>query len=139
MATISRLLKIIGLFCRISSLLQGSFVKETYNFKEPTNHSHPMCMYVRTYIHMYVHICKCVRTCMYVRMSACMSACMYVHRLKFTYVCTHVRAYMRTCIHAYARTHVRTYARMYARHESPCAYMYVPMCMHTSIHVSCDA
>jgi len=36
-ATISRLLKIIGLFCRISSLLQGSFAKQTYNFKEPTN------------------------------------------------------------------------------------------------------
>ena len=41
-ATISRFLKIIGLFCRISSLLQGSFVKETYNFKEPTNRSHPI-------------------------------------------------------------------------------------------------
>jgi len=41
-ATISRLLKIIGLFCRISSLLQGSFAKETYNFKELTNRSHPI-------------------------------------------------------------------------------------------------
>jgi len=30
-ATISRLLKIIGLFCRISSLLQGSFAKATCN------------------------------------------------------------------------------------------------------------
>jgi len=37
MATISRLLKITGLFCRISSLLQGSFAKETYHFEEPTN------------------------------------------------------------------------------------------------------
>jgi len=27
----------IGFFCRISSVLQGSFAKETYNFKEPTN------------------------------------------------------------------------------------------------------
>ena len=36
MATISRLLKITGLFCRIQSLLYGSFAKETYNFKEPT-------------------------------------------------------------------------------------------------------
>jgi len=34
---ISRLVKIIGLFCRKLSLLQGSFAKETYNFKEPTN------------------------------------------------------------------------------------------------------
>ena len=37
MATISRLLKNIGLFCRMSSLLWGSFAKETYNFKEPTH------------------------------------------------------------------------------------------------------
>ena len=36
----SRLLKTIGLFCRIMSLLQGSFAKETYNFKEPTKRSH---------------------------------------------------------------------------------------------------
>jgi len=38
-ATISRLLKIV---CRISPLLQGSFAKEIYNFKERTNCSHPI-------------------------------------------------------------------------------------------------
>ena len=32
----------IGLFCRISSLLQGSFAKETYHFKEPTSRNHPI-------------------------------------------------------------------------------------------------
>ena len=42
MATISRLLKIIGLFYRISSVLQGSFAKETYHFTGPTNRSHPI-------------------------------------------------------------------------------------------------
>jgi len=36
----SRLLKIIGLFCRISSLVSGSYAKMTCNFKEPTNGSH---------------------------------------------------------------------------------------------------
>ena len=41
-ATTSRLLKIIGLFCRISSPLEGSFAKETYNFMDPTNWSHPL-------------------------------------------------------------------------------------------------
>jgi len=41
-ATISRLLKIIGLFCRIQSLLWGSSAKETCNFKEPTNRSLPI-------------------------------------------------------------------------------------------------
>ena len=40
--TISKLLEIKGLFCRISSLVQGSFAKETYIFKEPTNRSHPI-------------------------------------------------------------------------------------------------
>ena len=30
------------LFCRIPSLLQGSFAKETYNFKEPPSRSHPI-------------------------------------------------------------------------------------------------
>ena len=41
-ATISRVLKIVGLFCRILSVLLGSFAKETYHFKEPTNRSHPI-------------------------------------------------------------------------------------------------
>ena len=39
-AMIRRLLKIIGLFCKISSPLWGSFAKETYNFKKPTHRSH---------------------------------------------------------------------------------------------------
>jgi len=41
-ATVSRIDKITGLFCRISSLLKGSFAKETYNFIDPTNQSHPI-------------------------------------------------------------------------------------------------
>jgi len=44
-ATISKLLKVIGLFWRISSLLYGSFAKETYDFKEPTSRSHPIVIY----------------------------------------------------------------------------------------------
>jgi len=41
-ATISRIDKIIGLFCRIASLLQVSFAKETYHFIEFTKCSHPI-------------------------------------------------------------------------------------------------
>ena len=40
--TFSTLLKTTGLYCRISSLLQSSFAKETYNCKGPTNRSHPI-------------------------------------------------------------------------------------------------
>ena len=36
----SRLLTILGLVCRILSLSQGSFAKQTYNFKAPTTQSH---------------------------------------------------------------------------------------------------
>ena len=45
-ASMRRLLKTIGLYCRLSSILQDSFAKETYNFKEPTNQSHPICGYI---------------------------------------------------------------------------------------------
>ena len=38
-------LKLIVLFCRIYSLLYGSFAEETCNFKEPTNRSHPVVYY----------------------------------------------------------------------------------------------
>jgi len=41
-ATVSRINKIKGLFCRISSLLQASFAKETYNLIDPTNCIHPI-------------------------------------------------------------------------------------------------
>ena len=42
-ATVNRIDKIIGLFCRISSLSKDSFAKET-NFMDPTNRSHPVSM-----------------------------------------------------------------------------------------------
>ena len=73
-ATISRLLKIMGLFCRIESLLYGSFAKETYSFKEPTNRSNPihtwllirntthMCLYRRIHIWCDSYICDSNRT-----------------------------------------------------------------------------
>jgi len=66
-ATISKLLKIIGLFCRISSLLWGSFAKETYNCKEPTNRRYPiwrihMCGMTHSFGKALVCACEsCVR------------------------------------------------------------------------------
>ena len=45
-ATISRIDKIIVLFCRISSLLKVSFAEETYNLIDPTNCSHPIRVHV---------------------------------------------------------------------------------------------
>jgi len=42
MATISRLLKITGLFCKRAPKKRLYSAKETSNFKEPTNRSHPL-------------------------------------------------------------------------------------------------
>ena len=46
--TISRLLKIIGLFCKRALLKRRYSAKKTYDFKEPTNRSHPVRMNQRT-------------------------------------------------------------------------------------------
>ena len=57
-ATTSRRLKIIGLLCRMSSLLYGSSAQETYDFKEPTNSSHPIPVCICIFSHdtaMYVY------------------------------------------------------------------------------------
>jgi len=43
-ATISRLLKIIGLFCKRALEKRRYSAKETYNFQETTNPSHPICV-----------------------------------------------------------------------------------------------
>ena len=52
-ATVSRIDKITGLFGRIASLLQVSFAKETYNFIDPTNQSHPICDMLHSYLWHY--------------------------------------------------------------------------------------
>jgi len=46
-ATVSRLLEIIGLFCKRALLQRRYSAKETYNFKEPTNRSHPIFQILR--------------------------------------------------------------------------------------------
>jgi len=49
-ATISNLLKIIGLFYKRALQKRHIFCKETYNLKEPTNRSHPICRTHRRYL-----------------------------------------------------------------------------------------
>ena len=76
-ATIKRLFKIIVLFCRIQSLLQGFFAKETYNLKEPTNRSHPVASIVRVFWQTCVAVCcsvntDCVCVCVCVGVCLCL-------------------------------------------------------------------
>jgi len=49
-ATISRLLQIIGLFCKWALHKRWYSVKEPYHFKEPTTRSHPIYGYIKQVI-----------------------------------------------------------------------------------------
>ena len=69
-ATISRLLKIIGLFCKRALQKRRYSAKETYNFKEPTTRSHPMstallCMWVCEFIRKYIYVHTCTFAYLY--------------------------------------------------------------------------
>jgi len=50
-ATISRLLKIIGLFCKRALWNRRYSAKETYDFKEPTHRSHPIVCFRELMVH----------------------------------------------------------------------------------------
>jgi len=119
-ATISRLLKIVGLFCKISSILQGSFAKETYNFKEPTNRSRPIsvniCIHIDIFIYIYIYVywphrCSlfsCMRPHIYVRVYK------YINTYILTYMNTHIRIYIHTYIHTYVHKHIMLYPSLHA-------------------------
>jgi len=45
-ATMSRLLKTVGLFCKKALYKRRYSAKEAYDFKEPTHRSHPISLYM---------------------------------------------------------------------------------------------
>jgi len=66
-ATISRMLKNIGLFCKRALQKRPVFCKETCIFKHPTHRSHPICTYVHTYMCTYMlHIHAYIYTHIYI-------------------------------------------------------------------------
>jgi len=76
-AMTSRLLRIIGLFGKRALYKTRYSAKETYKFKEPTNRSHPICIY----LYVFVYVCICSRICWYMFVYVCI--CLYM----FVYVC----------------------------------------------------
>ena len=83
-ATMSRLLKIIGLFCKRALQKREYSAKETYNFKEPTNRSHPI---LSICVYLCVNSCKdtryamarviCAMTLVYVMTCVCAMTLVY--------------------------------------------------------------
>jgi len=99
-ATVSRINKITGLFCRIASFSWGSFAKETYNFIDPTNCSHPITkqfIRVKWLIHTYTTMHTCDATCLHIHYT------LYAWRDSFTH--TKKRLRVNWPIHTYTTMH----------------------------------
>jgi len=97
-ATISRMLENIGLFCKRDLQKRPIFCKETYIFKHPTHRSHPIatCPHRETHELQYdsshtqrlvcVCVCVCVCLCIYIHIHT------YIH-IYTTYLYIHVYTY----------------------------------------------
>ena len=121
-----------GLFCRISSVLQGSFAKETCNFKEPTNRSHPI--YIRR-----LDLAS-IRASMYAYI---INTHAHAHTHKHTYTHTHTRAHTHTHTHTITNTHmihIHAHARAIRWKERvdltcACMYTHMPILSYTYPHI----
>jgi len=135
-ASISRLLKIIFLFCRIQSLLFGSFALETYTFQEPTNRGHPIPIEWCWIVQMSI-LC----TCIYIASSqidtamkahydtaVLMKKCMYIYVNTYIYVFIHMHIHMLLCVYVYIYVYicVGVCTCIYA-----CVYVYIYIHTHT--------
>ena len=115
-ASISRFLKVVGLFCRIQSLLQGSFAKETGNCKEATNRRHS------------IHSAQTSIGMSTVSVSGMLTVCVSVvsSRVSILYVGGVTSKFRLKCLRAYIRVMslCRTSTRLEVKFHV-CIYLYV--------------
>jgi len=122
-ALVSRIDKIIGLFCRRVLSKRPYSAKETYNLIDPTNSSHPIAlfynqfrkaltlyvhMYIYTYIHIYIYI--------YIYI------CVYIYTYMYVYICRYVYIYT---LYIYTYIHICMYIHIYTH-----TYIYIHICMY---------
>ena len=132
-ARISRLLKIIGLFCRISSLLYGTFAKETNNVKEPTNHSHPICVFdTFPCVIWRIHMCDMTHSHVWHDSFICVTWLVHMCGMTHSYVWHDSNIWMDHHRYALTRRHVYSYVW----HDSViCVTWHIHMCDMTHLHV----
>jgi len=94
----SWLLQIIGLFCKIASLLYVYSAKETYDLKEPTSRSHPICIDRQ-------HICcrRCSEEAHLLRKMRCFAL---RNLYTYIYIYTYIPIYLYTYIPIYLYTYI---------------------------------
>ena len=131
-ALVSRIEKIVGLFCKGDLLKRRYSAKETYNFIDPTDRSHPtraelrcgfvhigtkICMHVyRSYVYKYTYIHKYI--CMHVYI------CIYIHICVYIYMHAYIYVYTQGSIYKYIYVHIYVYA-----------YPYMCVCMYAYTYI----
>ena len=111
-ATISRLLKIIGLFCKRALRKRRYSAKETYNFKEPTNRRRAIPLSLQRHMHRYTQtytdIHRHTQTYTDIQtLTPTNTGRTYTHSHIYTHACSHVTQQGWGDIHARTRTHAR--------------------------------
>jgi len=131
-ATISRMLKNIGLFCKRDLQKRHIFCKETYIFKHPTNGSHPIAHNVflhRLYVYMFLGFdtlyvcCHMFSHTPYMLHTPCPwhPMCMYV----FDTLCKYI--YFDTlCVLPHVLTHSICVAHPMSLTPYACVYVFTP-------------
>jgi len=66
-ASVSKVDKMTGLFCKRALENRLYSAQKTYNFKEPTNRSHPISVYVYAYVYVCTHIHSGAASCLSTR------------------------------------------------------------------------
>ena len=129
-ATISRLLKITGLFCK------RALQKRLHSARSLLLVATP-CIYIYTYtyiyvyiyihVHVYIHICIHLHikdTYKYIYIYTCIH--IYIH----IYIYIHMYMYIHLHIHIDINTHLHVYTCTYT-----CTYTYTCICIYTYIHI----
>jgi len=119
-ATCSRLLKILGLFCKRALWKRRYSAKVAYNFKEPTNRSHPIVVYDSKYTCGYIDVwlsCICTQvTCVTLR-------CTYEWVIYVTCLC---------CTRVICMSHMNESCHIWMSHVT---YEWVMSHMNESCHI----
>jgi len=114
-ATVRRIDYIIGLFCRISSLLQGSFAKKTNNLLMPP-HSMP---YVTSsslkWLHPYMLISRDCYTYIYI----------YFSHVKLPHIYIYIYIYVYIYIYIYILPHIYMHIACYSLLATKYCHIYI--------------
>ena len=106
-ASISRLLQIIGLFCKRALQKRRYSAKETCNFKEPTNRSHPIphLDFDQVPLDRFFEIHRGAESINRLGLFGSI----YIHVYMYLYINVYIYIYIYICICTYIYTHICIY------------------------------